>query len=229
MTSLKRITLICAAFGILVLPAPCVDLPKDVNEKLDAIIAQAYKTAAKKFPCRIRAGGKAHMLHWQAVDRCLSDAVAAVDWDSLNKQLLDLRTSATSVSRDEFSAAVESALSAHALTFEQVFRVGNENARIPLTNSVLKYLSADSLQDFPVFDREGTLVGSFTGVYSYERSGGLASANAYKLALFQYKDPNGNVQTASDKLLLDSYGVPWKPAMKQRGFRLTSERLEFGR
>ena len=225
----KRFPLICVVLGLCALSAPCGDLPKDLSDKVDAIIAQAYQAAAAKFPCKIGTGGKADMLHWQAVDRCLSNAVSQVDWDELNKQLQDLRASATGPSRDEFVAAVEAALSAHALTFDKVFRVKDEHARLPLTNSVLKYLPADSLQSFPVFDKEGTQVGSFSGVYSYERSGGLASANTYRLALFQYTDLHGNVQTASDKLLLDSYGVPWKPAMKQPGFRLTSERLEFGR
>jgi hypothetical protein len=42
-------------------------------------------------------------------------------------------------------------------------------------------------------------------------------------------DRNGNVQPAADKLLLDSYGVPWRDARAQRGFRLTSEKLPFGR
>jgi hypothetical protein len=77
-----------------------------------------------------------------------------------------------------------------------------------------------------VTDKYGTDVGTFAGTYAYERTGGLATANTYRLVLFQYRDRNGNIQTAADKLLLDSFGVPWKSAMAQRGFCLPSDRLK---
>lgn len=213
------------ALSSLAMPILCQDLPKDMKDKIDAVIAQAYRSAATEFPCKIRTRGKADMLHWEDVDRCLNDAAAKVDWNALAKQLLDLRTSVHGVSQSDFFAAVEASLSAHVLTYDKVFSVKNARARLPLTNSLLKFLPADSLQNLPVFDRTGTQIGLFSGVYSYERSGGLASANTYRLAMFQYTDRNGNVQSASDKLLLDSFGVPWRDAMSQRGYRLTSEKL----
>jgi len=196
-----------------------------MKDKTDAVIAQAYNTAATKFPCKIKTRGKVDMLRCEEVDRCLNRAAAEVDWNVLAKQLQDLRNSVSGVSGSDFAAAVELSLSAHALAYDKVFLVKNAKARLPLTNSLLKFLPADSLQNLPVFDRTGTQVGTFSGVYSYERSGGLAAANTFRLALFQYTDRNGNVQSASDKLLLDSFGVPWRDAVNQRGFRLTSEKL----
>jgi hypothetical protein len=115
---------------------------------------------------------------------------------------------------------VEASLSAHALTFDRVFVVKDPETLVPLTNSLLKFLPADSLLNLPVYGKAGTQVGTFMGTYSYERTGGLASANKYSLVLFQYADRNGNVQPAGDKLLLDSFGISWKEAQGQKGFRL---------
>ena len=94
---------------------------------------------------------------------------------------------------------------------------------------MLRYLPADSLQGVVVYDKLGANVGTFLGTYTYERSGGLASANAYKLTLFQFTDRNGNVQSGGDKLLLDSFGVPWKDARTHRGFRLSADKLTWGK
>jgi len=160
------------------------------------------------------------MLRWEQVDRCLKDAAGRVDWEGLRGQLVDLRKEFPSVRADAFVSAVDSSLSAHAITYDRVFVVKDPETLVPLTNSVLKFLPSDSLQTLPVYDKGGTQVGTFIGTYSYERTGGLASANKYSLVLFQYADRNGNVQPAGDRLLLDSFGVPWKEAQSQRGFRL---------
>ena len=210
-------------------PAPASQgLPKELLEKIDTIIAGAYQAAAAKFPCKIGTG-KHRMMSWQKVDRCLNDAAAEVDWEGISKQLEALRVEPTRISIGEFNGAVDTSLAAHALPYEKVFIVKDERALLPLTNSVLKFLPADSLHDLPVFDRTGSEVGRFSGVYPYERQGGLASANTYRLMLFQYTDKLGNVQSASEKLLLDSFGVPWKDTHTQPGFRLTSEKLDVKR
>jgi hypothetical protein len=210
--------------GIFCIPSPGQELRKDMTDKIDAAIAEAYRSASTEFPCKIGTRGK-NMLRWEQVDRCLNRAANKVDWDAVSRQLQDLRKSAYGVSESVFAAAVEDSLSAHALSYDKVFLVKNTRALLPLTNSILKFLPADSLQSLPVYDRAGTLMGTFSGVYSFERGGGLSTANLYRLTLFQYTDRNGNVQSASDKLLLDSFGVPWKEAMTQRGFRLTSDKL----
>jgi hypothetical protein len=197
---------------------------KEVKDKIDGAVRSAYQTASTGFPCRLKGRGKPKMLRWEEVDRCLNSAAERVDWDVLKRQLESLRA-ASGTSAEEFRGTVESGLSQHALTYERVFAVKDPEVLLPLTNSLLKFLPADSLEDVPVFDRVGTQMGTFLGTYSYERSGGLASANTYRLALFQYKDRNGNVQPAGDKLLLDSFGVPWKEAQNRRGFRLPSDKL----
>ena len=209
----------------LAVPALCQDLPKEMKDKIDAAIVEAYRTAATEFPCKIKTRGKARMLRWEDVDRCLNGAAAKVDWGALSKRLQDLRVSAYGILEISFAAEVDASLSAQALTFDKIFSVKDLKALLPLTNSLLRFLPADSLQNLPVFDKTGTQVGTFSGVYSYERTGGLTAANMYRLALFQYTDRNGNVQSATDKLLLDSFGVPWKNAMSQRGYRLSSEKL----
>ena len=207
------------------LPVRSQDISGELKAKIDAVVASAYQAATAQFPCKVKSRGKLKMLRWEEVDRCLNSAAERVDWENLSRQLETLRASAKNLSAGQFSAAVEASLSALALPYEGVFSVKGEDMLLPLTNSVLKFLPADSLQNLPVIDRVGTEVGTFSGVYSYERSGGLATANTYRLVLFQYTDRNGNLQSAAEKLLLDSFGVPWKQAKSQKGFRLTSNRL----
>jgi hypothetical protein len=207
----------------------CQEPPGDLRARAGAVVAEAYQAAAAGFPCKVRTGGKPKMLRWQDVDRCVNEAAARVDWTAISTRLKELRASADRIPASEFENVVEAALDAQALTYDKLFVVKNTNVLLPLTHSVLKCLPADSLQDLPVFDRRGTEVGTFAGAFPYERTGGLATANTYRLMLFQYKDRSGNIQSPSDKLLLDSFGVPWKDAMSERGFRLPLERLTLGR
>ena len=204
------------------------ELPKDVLEKIDAAIAAAYKTASAKQPCKIGTGGKLHMLHWQDVDKCLSRAVSLVDWAALSRQLEEMRPK--NVSEGDFAAAVENSLTKNALSFDKVFKVKDEKALLPLTNPVLKYLPPNSLQSQPVIGQSGVQIGTFAGVYFSEHAGATVSGGTYRLALFQYLDPQGRIQVPTEKQLRDYLGDPlfsvlWSKVMSQPGFRLTSEKL----
>jgi hypothetical protein len=201
---------------------PAQDVPKEVKAKIDAAIEGAYQSASAAFPCKLKSRGKPSMLHWELVDRCLNDASTRVDWDSLSMELENLRKG---MAQSDFAAAVDASLSEHAVPYEKVFSVKDDGALLPLTNSILKYLSPNGLQNVAVFDKTGKKLGTFSGVYAYERTGGLATANTYRLTLFQYTDSTGNIQSATDRLLLDSFGVPWKEAGSSGSFRLNSEKL----
>jgi len=208
--------------------ALCGELPREVLEKIDAAIAAAYKTASAKQPCKIGAGGKLHMLHWQDVDKCLSRAVSLVDWATLSRQLEEIRPK--NVSEGDFAAAIENSLSKNALPYDRVFKVKDEKALLPLTNPVLKYLPPNSLRDQPVIGQSGAQIGTFAGVYFSEHSGGTISGGTYRLALFQYLDPQGRIQVPTEKQLRDYlgnplFGVLWTKVMSQPGFRLTREKL----
>ena len=220
-TASARLLLLLAAGAISVGPVPCADLKSGI----DAAVEKAYQSVRTGMPCRIKTRGKPKMLRWEEVDRCLNAAAERVDWSGLGRELEGVRAAAGRVSDSDFNGQVDASLSAHALSFDKVLEVKEDEALLPLTNSVLKFLPADSLQNLPVFAKAGDQVGTFLGPYAYERTGGLASANTYRLALFQYTDRSGNVQSATDKLLLDSFGVPWKDAAAQPGFRLTSDKL----
>jgi len=198
--------------------------PDELQSEIDALISTAYRSAAIKFPCKVKTRGKAKMMRWENVDKCLNDAQNRVDWAELSRKIQAIREGKR-FQTFEVNSAIESSLSAHAIPFDKVFRVKNIEALLPLSNSLLKFLPPDSLMDFPVYDKSGEHVGSFSGLYSYERSGGLSMANSFKMTLFQYTDLKGNIQTPAVRLLLDSYGVPWKGALSQPGFRLPSEKL----
>ncbi len=203
------------------------NLTEELQTKVDAIVVAAYQSANAEFPCRLKTRGKPKMLRWQEVDRCLNQADDRVDWEALSQQLQDLRNSVYGLTESDFSQALELSLSAHAITYSQVFSVSDNdlNALLPLTNSLLKYLPDDSLMHLPVFVKEGDRIGTFSGKYFFERGGGLATAINYRLAFFQYTDSNGEIRSVSDNLLLDSFGVSWKGAINQRGFRLPSDKL----
>jgi hypothetical protein len=158
----------------------------------------------------------------------LNGAAEQVDWDDVSESLVTLRNGLPNSSRAKFVAAVEASLTSHAIPFEKLFTVKKNEGYLPLTNSMLKYLAPQSLEGLEVIDKYGTELGTFAGVYSYERTGGLSSANSFQLMLFQYQDPSGNIHSAAGKLLLDSYGVSWKEAMTHIGFRLPRERIELG-
>jgi hypothetical protein len=220
----------CFTFLLLLIAsgaAPAGQLPKDVTDKLDATVALAYEAAATKLPCKVSPAGKAHMLDWKEVDKCTSQAVLRVDWQELSRRINGLRP--PNVSDGDFVAAVENSLSRKALPFDKVFRVKNARALLPLTNSILKYLPPNSLMDQPVFDQKSKKpIGLFAGVFFYEREAGAVTGNSYRLALFQYIDSQGKMQSPADKLLLDSFGIPWDKVMSQPGFRFTTEKLRDG-
>jgi hypothetical protein len=220
-TASARLLLLVAACVIAVVQVPGADLKSGI----DAAVQKAYQSAQTGLPCRVKTRGKPKMLRWEEVDRCLNAAAGRVDWTGVARDLEGVRAAAGRVSDADFNGQVDASLSAHALSFAKVLELKDDEALLPLTNSVLKFLPADSLQNLPVFAKAGDQVGTFLGPYAYERSGGLASGNTYRLALFQYTDRNGNVQSATDKLLLDSFGVPWKDAAAQPGFRLTVDKL----
>lgn len=197
-----------------------------VQVQIDDLISGAYQSASIKFPCKLKARGKPKMLRWEDADKCLNNANNRVDWEELSAKLQSIRKSYGLQAIDLISA-IESSLAARAIPYEKIFQVKEKDveALLPLSNSLLKYLPPDSLLDLPVYSKEGDRVGSFSGVYSYERSGGLAMANSFKISLFQYTDQNGRMQAPTGRLLMDSYGVPWKGALKQAGFRLPSDKL----
>jgi len=222
---IKRHFWACLALLFIVRPGPTQELPEAMKAKIDEVVVRAYHSAMAEFPCKIKTRGKPPILRWEEVDRCLSKASGRVDRDVLWNELKVARQSVADVTEMEFSAAVEAALTAHAVGYENVFSVKNARALLPLTNSLLKYMAPNSLQDVAVFDKAGERVGTFAGLYSYERVGGLLTANTYRLALFQYKDLRGQLQVAADKLLLDSYGVPWQESAARGAFRLSLEEI----
>ena len=199
-------------------------LPKETADKIDATVALAYQVAAAKLPCKISTSGGSHMLDWKDIDKCMEQARLRIDWNALAGQLKELRPA--HFPDGDFASVVENSLSRQALAYNQVFRVKSAEAMLPLTNSILKYAPEKTLMDQPVFLLKGKQpIGVFGGIFFYERAGALATGNTYRLALFQYIDAQGKVQTPSDKLLLDSYGVPWEKIQAQPGFRFPVDML----
>ncbi|MBN2321846.1 MAG: hypothetical protein JXR49_22400 [Acidobacteria bacterium] len=213
--------------GFFVAPCLCQELTPVYEAKIDTLIVSAYRTAAEEFPCKPKTGGKPRMIRWQDVEKCLNDAEERIDWEEITRQIEALREEG-GFARADFYEAVESSMSAHAIPYDRVFSVKKKDALLPLSNTVLKFLPDESLIDLPVYSKRlKEKIGTFAGSFTYERSGGLSAANTYRLSMFQYKDLRGDLQTPAigDRLLLDSFGIPWEEASKQPGFRLTVYKL----
>jgi hypothetical protein len=207
-------------------PVRILAAPQDIKGKIDAILSPAFDSAVTSFPCKIGTTGKPKIGKWQEVDECLSKAVSKIDWKVLTLKLKELRDGTRGISAPEFDSTVAGVLALHVLPFDKVFLFKDPKTLLPLTNSVLRFLPSDSMKDAPVYEKTGTLLGSFTGVYTYERSGGSGTGSRYRLSLFEYSDRNGESRSVSDRLLLDSYGIPWKEAAGQLGFRLSADQLD---
>ena len=196
----------------------------DLRAKVDAVIATAYQAAELKFPCKAKPRGKAKILRWQDIEKCVNYAHDRVDWEGLSSQLQKIREAA-GVDRERMTEVMEASLSAQAIPFNKVFLIKEDAALLPLSNSLLKFLPDKSLVNLPIYNNKMELLGSFSGIYAFEKRGELASASSYRISNFQYKDLKGDMQTPTERFLIDLYGVPWKDAQSQPGFRLPSDKL----
>ena len=202
----------------------CQSLPEDLQKQVDAVVQEAYQSASAKFPCELKASGEPKMLRWQSADKCLNSAYERVDWENISRRFQEIQEKGRNESAD-FLSAVEASLSAHAVVYDRVFKVKDDKVLLPLSNSVLKFLPADSLLDLPVTDKTGKKIGTFSGRYTFEKMGEI-SGTKQRHSLFQYTDVNGKMQSSSDRLLLDSFGVSWKDAVRQRGFCLPADKIK---
>ncbi|MBN1567484.1 MAG: hypothetical protein JXA73_06535 [Acidobacteria bacterium] len=201
----------------------CQSSYEDLKNKVDVVVSEAYQSAAAAFPCKIKAGGDPKMMSWEGIEKCFYKADERIDWEDLNKRIREIRDKGRYETTDVLSA-VESSLTRRALIFDSVFSVKKDEVLLPLSNSILRHLPENSLMDLSVYDKSGRRVGTFAGGYTYERMGEI-SGNRQLHSLFQYTDANGKIHSSSDRLLLDSFGVPWKEASSQPGFRLNSDKF----
>jgi hypothetical protein len=198
-------------------------LPEDIKSKVDALVQEAYQSASAGFPCKLKNSGEHKILRWRDVEKCLNNAEAQVDWEGFAREIKALPGGERYIATD-LLAVIESSLAAHTLPFDKVFQVKETEALLPLSNSLLKFLPADSLLQLAVYDKDGKRIGTFAGVYTYEKVGEI-SGTRMRHTLFQYTDATGRMQPSPDRLLLDSYSVPWKDAKSHPGFRMPVDKL----
>ena len=223
---LKSILTLVIGSG-LTLSAFAQNAHEELKIKVEAIVVKAYAEAAAQFPCNLGTSGKVKMGKWKDVENCVNPAHDLVDWEGHAAELRRIREEARVLMEDLVTVA-DAALTAHAISYDKVFRVKDKDEDrviLPLSNSLLKFLPEDSLASLPVYSRDGDLLGSFIGVYGSERSGGLEVMSSYRMVNFQYTDLRGEAQAPTDRFLVDSYGVPWRDAKSQPGFRLPANRL----
>ncbi len=221
---IKSIALYCIAIVGMAFPAAGQAPSSQIQSRVDAVVVKAYEAASVQFPCKAKSGGSPKMVRWQDVAKCVNYANDRVDWEDISRQLQDIRKEFR-VQAEEMLSLAEASLASHKLSFDKVFIIKDERALLPLSNSLLKFLPEGSLQDLPVFEKAlKKQVGTFAGLYSFDKSGEL-SGNRSRLVLFQYNDLKGNIHSAAERLLLDQFGLPWKDAKSQPGFRLPADKI----
>jgi sporulation protein YlmC with PRC-barrel domain len=198
----------------------------DFNQVIENVTNAAYQSALTGFPCKIKSVYKPKMMRVEDLDACVNAANDRIDWEGLAQQIKAIQENER-IPWIDMEAALEKSFAARAIPFDRVFKVKDEKIMMPLSNSLLKFLPASSLQELAVFAKNGVKVGTFAGPYTFERAGALAAANTYTLTVFQYTDSKGNLQSpaSGNKLLRDNYAVMWGDAMSQPGFRLSPEKL----
>ena len=132
-----------------------------------------------KLPQKLKTRGKPKVLKWEDIDKTLNSVDQALQGKSCS------------------------------FTFAQLFSTKQEEARFPLTNSVIRLVPEESLANLKVFTREGDELGKYVGRVRYERSGGLYARDSYSLFYFQYEDLEGGTESVGSRLLLDEFTVPW--------------------
>ena len=213
-------------FG-LTLSAFAQNAREELKIKVDEIVVKAYAEAAAQFPCKLGTSGKVKMGKWKDVENCVNPAHDLVDWEGHAAELRRIREDER-VLLEDMATVVDAALTTHAIYYNKVFQVKDkeeDRVILPLSNSLLKFLPEDSLASLPVYSKNGDLLGAFIGIYGSERSGGLEVMSGYRMVNFQYTDLKGEAQTPTDRFLVDSYGVPWRDAKVQPGFRLPANKL----
>ena len=95
------------------------------------------------------------------------------------------------------------------LKFEEIFRTDKEDLYIPLTNNLVRVVPESILEGLPVFNQSEERLGEYDSRVSYQRTGGLYATDSYTLYYFQYKDPEGEVESSGNHLLLDEFLVLW--------------------
>ena len=107
------------------------------------------------------------------------------------------------------------------LKFEEIFRTDKEELYIPLTNNLVRVVPETILEGLPVFNQSGERLGEYDSRVRYQRSGGLYATDSYTLYYFQYKDPEGDVESSGNHLLLDDYLVPWSDLSERIALRFS--------
>ena len=141
---LKIVLGACLTAGFCIAPCFSQELTSVIETKIDTLIVSAYRTAAEEFPCKMKTSGKLKMIKWQDVEKCLNDAEERIDWEDLTRQIEALREEGN-FSRVDVYEAVESSMSAHAITYDRVFNVKKKDALLPLSNTASSDFTDETL------------------------------------------------------------------------------------
>ncbi len=132
-----------------------------------------------KLPAKLKTRGKPRRARWEKVDEVISGLRGRIEGTSCS------------------------------WTLNQLFRPTKKELMFPLTNNLLRTTPDASLDGVAVFNQQGELLGQYANRVMFQRSGGLYKKRKYTLYYFQYKNPQGKLQSSGNQLLLDTYLVRW--------------------
>ena len=85
------------------------------------------------------------------------------------------------------------------VSFQEVFSLARQDAYFPVLFNLLRLVPEESLMGVPVYRQDGTLMGHFENVVTFEKRG----ARSYKSYYFQFRDQNDELQSAGKPELID--------------------------
>ena len=85
------------------------------------------------------------------------------------------------------------------VSFQEVFSLARYDAYFPVLSNLLRLVPEESLIGVPVYSQDGTLMGHFENVVTFEKRGNY-NYNSY---YFQFRDQDDELQSAGKPSLID--------------------------
>lgn len=90
------------------------------------------------------------------------------------------------------------------LKFEEIFKPSQKNSYFPAITNLIRIAPEESLKDISIYNRDGHLLGSFQNAVNFSKKG----VYNYNYAYFQFRDPQGDLQSTGKQLIDMSSGEP---------------------
>ena len=102
------------------------------------------------------------------------------------------------------------------LKFEEIFTPSQQDSYFPAITNLIRIAPEESLKGISIYNRDGHLLGTFQNPVNFSKKG----TYTYNYAYFQFRDPQGKLQSTGKQLIDMGSGEPkfilkWKEIHRQ--------------